>query len=701
MSKILEIPFSDLRVSDVVVGKGAFGEVRVATWRGTAVAYKMVHGQTLKQEEGEGPGLGLESLQHEIEILSELRHPNLVLFLGVCRDNSNKAAAAAIVTELLSCSLYDLLEVKKIKLSLPDILDLGVDIANGLHYLHTHSPAAIVHRDISAKNILISGNHAKIADLGQAKLFAQSTLSRQTGLPGAMAYAAPEVLTGKYSSKIDIFSFGVLLAEMVTGEYPRVDRREEQFSTAQGVFECLAKLLRDSTSFHPEHRPTAAEMTAVLTALRENDRYYPINRRNSPEKEIGVEGRAWMREKAETTLSELSLRLEQTTKQLRAEEARLRVEAGRVDVLQGQVQQLQAAKEERDKALAEAEGDKETLRAKLLATTRQCDDLKDQLKLVSLDLQRSSARCQTLENQLASKAQENKTLSEESVQSRIQLKNMSDLLRQGDDQSQQLHRRMEVMSRQLQIQVDYGKDLEARLEQALSRWKQEKEQFSTERNALAKANRQCASLVEKVEALKREREESAGRLKQYEGLPLPEEIKSRLLDLDRDKSELQLRLQQIELQWEALREENAELEAALSQSRSKEQEQEQTAETLKHKVQTMEAQVIELTRCREEQSVRIKQLERLCAEKESDLKTAYNEIDKCRDSIDSLSLALSDAKQQQQQQEGQQAESRSQPVPIITVTDPPIPTTTTNTTNTTTATTVITIATDPQTAPTE
>lgn len=675
MSKILEIPFSDLRVSDVIVGKGAFGEVRVASWRGTAVAYKMVHAQTQlqqehKQEEEEGPGV--DSFQHEIEILSELRHPNLVLFLGVCRDNK---AAAAIVTELLSCSLYDILEGKKIKLSLPDILDLCIDIANGLHYLHAHSPA-IVHRDISAKNILISGNHAKIADLGQAKLFAQSTLSRQTGLPGAMAYAAPEVLTGKYSSKIDIFSFGVLLAEMVTGEYPRVDRREEQFSAAQGVYECLSKLLKDSTSFHPEHRPTAAEMTAILTTLRENDRYYPISRRNSPEKEIGVEGRWWMREKSESTLSELSLRLEQTTKQLRAEEGRLRVEASRVDVLQVQVQQLQAAKEETEKALAAAEADKETLRAKLLAMTRQCEDVKDQLKLVSLDLQRSSGRCQTLENQLASKAQENKTLSEENVQSRIQLKNMSDLLRQGDDQSQQLHRRMEVISRQLQIQVDYGKDLEARLEQALSRWKQEKEQFSTERNALAKANRQCASLVEKLEVLKKEREESASRLKQYEGLPLPEEIKSRLLDLDRDKSQLQLRLQQIELQWEALREEKAELDAALSQSRSKEQEQEQISETLKHKVQTMEAQVMELTRYREEQNVRIVQLEKVCAEKESDLKTAYNEIDKCRDSIDSLSLALSDAQMQQQGQPagGASAESRSLPVPTITVADPPVST---------------------------
>jgi serine/threonine protein kinase len=117
-------------------------------------------------------------------------------------------------------SLYDILENHKIRLSLPEILDISIDIMSGLEYLHGQCPV-IVHRDISSKNILLDGNKAKIADLGQAKILDSSVLSRQTGMPGAMAYSAPEVLTGKYTSKIDIFSFGVLMTQMCCGEYPR------------------------------------------------------------------------------------------------------------------------------------------------------------------------------------------------------------------------------------------------------------------------------------------------------------------------------------------------------------------------------------------------------------------------------------------------------------------------------------------------
>lgn len=174
-----------------------------------------MHNSLIEDESNEG---AISNLKQEIEMLAELRHPNLVLFIGICGSLGDKSI---ILTELLSCSLYDLLEVKKAILDLPDVLDISIDIANGLNYLHSHHPT-IIHRDISSKNILLGGNRVKIADLGQAKIFGDSAMSRQTGMPGAMAYAAPEVLTGKYDEKIDIFSFGVLLCQMCIGDYPRI-----------------------------------------------------------------------------------------------------------------------------------------------------------------------------------------------------------------------------------------------------------------------------------------------------------------------------------------------------------------------------------------------------------------------------------------------------------------------------------------------
>ena len=109
----------------------------------------------------------------------------------------------------MPCSLYDVLESNpKIMMSLEEILDISLDVSSGLEYLHSRSPC-VIHRDISSKNILLGGKRAKIADFGQAKMLGAAFASRQTGMPGAMAYCSPEVLTGKYDDKIDIFSFGV------------------------------------------------------------------------------------------------------------------------------------------------------------------------------------------------------------------------------------------------------------------------------------------------------------------------------------------------------------------------------------------------------------------------------------------------------------------------------------------------------------
>ena len=327
------------------IGRGAFGVVRVTRWRSILVACKRLHAAVTSDAHAHEV---LEDMHAEMEILSKLRHPNLVLFLGVCVDTSAAARPrrpsadadspltalpTMILTELMPCSLYDIVEKHHVRLTLPEVLDVSLDVACGLQYLHSHAPP-IVHRDISAKNILIGGSRAKIADLGQAKLFGTSALSRQTALPGAMAYSAPEVLTGKYSTKIDVFSLGVLMVQLVIGEYPRIEKREEQLARAceafQGVF---APLLAQCIDFIPANRPDAERVVRDLEAIKFNDRHYPPLRLLPPQSDVGIMARKWMKDTVDAACEDAKLSFSLASAQLAAEQQRWLEEASRVDEL--------------------------------------------------------------------------------------------------------------------------------------------------------------------------------------------------------------------------------------------------------------------------------------------------------------------------------------------------------------------------------
>jgi serine/threonine protein kinase len=181
----------EVKLSKEVLGRGNFGEVFVSTWRGSLIACKRLHDSALGPEgqritvnlKGQtggniSDGKKIKSLeqqrrdvaanrlqQKELEALTRLRHPNLVQFLGICCHPKDQLQPTMILTELMSYSLYDVLEIRKYELDLVEILDIASDVASGLHYLHGLNPR-IVHKNISSKNILFSGRTAKLADFG-------------------------------------------------------------------------------------------------------------------------------------------------------------------------------------------------------------------------------------------------------------------------------------------------------------------------------------------------------------------------------------------------------------------------------------------------------------------------------------------------------------------------------------------------------
>ena len=169
--------------------------------------------------------------------MSDLRHPNVTLFLGVCFLPNSQLPE--LLMERLDGSLDDLLEtIPNIPLALKrSILE---NVSRGLLYLHKHTPQ-IIHRDMTAKNVLLTTSFvAKITDFGNSRIVnlqpgqLARTLSR---LPGTMLYMPPEALSvsSRYGPSLDVFSFGhlTLFTLLQVGQHFQLHTKAYQFIEAK------------------------------------------------------------------------------------------------------------------------------------------------------------------------------------------------------------------------------------------------------------------------------------------------------------------------------------------------------------------------------------------------------------------------------------------------------------------------------------
>ncbi|QCE05013.1 serine/threonine receptor-like kinase NFP [Vigna unguiculata] len=153
----------------------------------------------------------------ELKILQKVNHGNLVKLEGFCIDQE-EANCYLVYEYVENGSLYSWLhEERKEKLNWKTRLRIGIDIANGLQYIHEHTRPRVVHKDIKSSNILLDYNkRAKIANFGLAKSGMNAITMHIVGTQG---YIAPEYLAdGVVSTKMDVFSFGVVLLELISGK---------------------------------------------------------------------------------------------------------------------------------------------------------------------------------------------------------------------------------------------------------------------------------------------------------------------------------------------------------------------------------------------------------------------------------------------------------------------------------------------------
>ncbi len=241
----------EIHLTDEELGKGGWAIVRVAKFRGLRVAAKCLY-----------PGYTHYKRQREIRIIASIHHPNIVQFVGATILGSRELI---ILTELMTTSLRVTLEQRRV--TSPQCLSISLDVAAALNYLHLLQPDPIVHRDISSPNVLLEPTPK---DSWRAKLsgFRSANFSRQlrTTNPGNPVYAAPETFNPSHqSTKMDIFSFGVLLVEVYTATFPDQSDRERLIqSIGDGQ---VVRLIRQCTSEDRTKRPTASDVITQLQSI--------------------------------------------------------------------------------------------------------------------------------------------------------------------------------------------------------------------------------------------------------------------------------------------------------------------------------------------------------------------------------------------------------------------------------------------------
>ncbi|XP_073142875.1 receptor protein kinase TMK1-like [Henckelia pumila] len=277
-----------------ILGRGGFGTVYKGELHdGTKIAVKRMESGVMSEK-------GLDEFKSEIAVLTKVRHRHLVELLGYCLDGNERLLVYEYMPQgTLSRFLFNWKEEGLKPLEWTKRLSIALDVARGVEYLHGLAQQSFIHRDLKPSNILLGDDmRAKVADFGLVRLAPDGKASIATRLAGTFGYLAPEyAVTGRVSTKIDVFSFGVILMELITGRkaldesYPddsqhlvpwfrrmlinkenfqksidsTIDLDEETLSSINTV----AELAGHCSSREPHQRPDMSHSVNVLSSLAE------------------------------------------------------------------------------------------------------------------------------------------------------------------------------------------------------------------------------------------------------------------------------------------------------------------------------------------------------------------------------------------------------------------------------------------------
>ncbi|KAI3409025.1 Protein kinase domain-containing protein [Psidium guajava] len=197
-----------------ILGRGGFGVVYKGELHdGTKIAVK-------RMESGAMGTKGMNEFQAEIAVLTKVRHRHLVALLGSCINGDERLLVYEYMPQgTLTQHLFEWQEEGYAPLTWKQRVTIALDVARGVEYLHSLAQQSFIHRDLKPSNILLGDDmRAKVADFGLVKNAPDGKYSVETRLAGTFGYLAPEyAATGRVTTKVDVYAFGVVLMEIITG----------------------------------------------------------------------------------------------------------------------------------------------------------------------------------------------------------------------------------------------------------------------------------------------------------------------------------------------------------------------------------------------------------------------------------------------------------------------------------------------------
>ncbi|KAI3472714.1 hypothetical protein Pfo_028074 [Paulownia fortunei] len=234
-----------------IVGKGGFGIVyRGQLHDGTRIA-------------------GLHEFKAEIEVLTRVRHRNLVALHGFCENGSERLLVYEYMPQgCLGQHLFHWKEIGIPPLIWNQRVTIALDVARGVEYLHSLAQQSFIHRDLKPSNILLGDDiRAKVSDFGLVRSAPDGNYSVETRLAGTFGYLAPEyAATGRVTTKVDVYAFGVVLMEIITGRKALDDSLPDERSHLVTWFRRLL----------PDKDAVKAALDPVLLSVMDQDSFQSV-----------------------------------------------------------------------------------------------------------------------------------------------------------------------------------------------------------------------------------------------------------------------------------------------------------------------------------------------------------------------------------------------------------------------------------------